>query len=270
MMILTSTLTKTGRSLRTRALVLSLLAVLVAAAPAPAVETESLLLPGIDMRTIEFTVGAWCRYRVIDEAMGESDTTTVYLAIVGEEKSEAGDAYWLEVESIGARGERDVARALVDERIHHMAATDSLYHYISRYYTMRGDDPPQPGDPKQLRRLTVVSPASESEWKTQADRSVETPAGTFVCDYRKFESSESRDVPSGRVTLKQSRSDRVEVSTSARVPVFHLVKSEIERTRETRTVPAVRGIPDRGPRTSRTTSVLIAKGSGAQPLIEIQ
>jgi hypothetical protein len=47
------------------------------------------------------------------------------------------------------------------------------------------------------------------------------------------------------------------------------VKSEIDRTRESRTVPAVKGIPETGPRRSRTTSVLVAHGTGAKPIIVI-
>jgi hypothetical protein len=238
-----------------------------------AAETESLLLPGIDMRSVEFTVGAWCRYRVIDEAMGETDTSTVYLAVVGSEKTRTGNAYWLEVESIGpgaSKSERDVARALVDERIQSMAAGDSLHNYISRFYTRKGDGPVEEGDPKQLRRLSMASPALASDWKSEPNHSVKTPAGTFVCERRSFAATDSRDIPSGRVILKQKRSDRVDVFTSPSVPLFHLVRSEIERTRETRTVPPVRGIPDAGPRTSRTTSTLVAHGTGAKPLIRVE
>jgi hypothetical protein len=238
-----------------------------------AAETESLLLPGIDMRAIAFEVGAWCRYRVIDEAMGQADTSTVYIAVVGRETSDAGGAYWLEVATI-APGEtesgQDVARALVDERIKTIAPGDSLHHFISRYYTRKGDGPVEEGDPKQLRRLSMASPASAADWKIQSERSVQVPAGTFVCEQRSFESTESRDIPSGRVILKQKRSDRVIVFTSPKVPVFHLVKSEIERTRESRTAPQVRGIPEAGPKTSRTTSLLVAHGTGAEPLIRIR
>lgn len=235
-----------------------------------AAETESLLLPGIDMRVIDLQVGAWCRYRVIDEAMGQSDTSTVYIAVISRVTTATGSAYWLEVESIApgaAPSERDVARALVDERIRSMAPGDSLHHFISRYQTRKGDGPVQEGDPKQLRRLSMASPSSPADWKTQSGRSVQTPAGTFVCEQRSFEATESRDIPSGRVILKQKRSDRVEVFTSSKVPIFHLVKSEIERTRESRTVPPVRGIPEAGPKTSRTTSLLVAHGTGAKPLI---
>ena len=245
----------------------------VATQPVLAADTESLLLTGIDMRSIEFKVGAWCRYRVIDEAQGLADTSTVYLAVVGQEKTSSGNAYWLEVESTppGPAGtERDAARALVDERIQGMSPGDSLHQYISRYYTRKGDGPVQEGDPRQLRRLSMASPSSPSDWTSTTGQSVTTPAGTFVCEQRSFVASEARDIPSGRVILKQKRSDRVDVFTSPSVPVFHLVRSEIERTRESRTVPPVRGIPETGPRTSRTTSLLVAHGTGAKPLIRVR
>jgi hypothetical protein len=98
---------------------------------------------------------------------------------------------------------------------------------------------------------------------------LETPGGKFVCEYRTFDRSEARDIPSGRVILKQKRSDHVEVYTAPSVPLFHLVKSEIDRTRESRTVPPVKGIPENGPRHARTTSVLIAHGTGAKPIIHV-
>ena len=264
---------KTGRKLRTSfALVAAFAAGLACVATSRAAETESLLLPGIDMRSIEFKVGAWCRYRVIDDAMGQTDTSTVYLAVVGQEKTAKGTAYWLEVENIapGAKkSEHDVARALVDEGIQGMAAGDSLHAYISRFYTRKGNGPVEKGDPRQLRRLSMASPASSSDWKTEPNQNVQTPAGTFVCERRSFVATEARDIPSGRVILKQKRSDRVQVLTSPSVPIFHLVRSEIERTRESKTVPPVRGIPEAGPKTSRTTSLLVAHGTGAKPMIRV-
>jgi len=240
--------------------------------PARAAQAESFLLPGIDMRSIEFKVGAWCRYRVLDEALGETDTTIVYLAVVGSEPTKTGRAYWLEVEStVPGRGDsgRDAARALVDERIHAMAAGDSLHEYVSRFYTMKGHEKPQPGDVADLRKLTLVSPSSPSDWKTETGQPVETPAGKFVCEHRVFDRTESRDVPTGGIVLKQKNTDHVEIFTSPAVPLFHLVKSEIDRTREARTVPAIQGIPATGPRRSRTTSVLIAHGRDAKSIVPV-
>ena len=62
-MIPISILKKTGRSLRiSAALALVLMVVSAVVLPAQAADGDSFLLPGIDMRSIEFTVGAWCRY----------------------------------------------------------------------------------------------------------------------------------------------------------------------------------------------------------------
>lgn len=247
----------------------------IACLPAPgarAAEAESLLLPGIDLRHADFKVGAWCRYVVVDEAMGETDSSEVYMAIVGREATPTGAAYWLEIES-GPAGapaeERELARALVDDRVRAMAEGDSLYHYVTRLYIRKGRGPVETGDPRDLRRLTIVSPTTEADWKTEPRAVVSTPAGELTCDMRHFERDESRDVPTGRVTLKQRRHDRVRVWVSPAVPIFHLARCEIERTRESKTVPPVRGIPDSGPKHSRTTSVVVAYGQGAKARLSI-
>ena len=271
-MIPTSISTKTGRLLRTSFLPALIGAMFLAGAAHAAEQTDSFLLPGLDMRSIEFKVGAWCRYQVVDEALGELDTSLVYLAVVGEEKTKTGRAYWLEVENTvpgGHDSDRDVARALVDERIRTMAEGDSVYHYISHFYTMKGNGPPEKGDSELLRRLTLISPAAPGDWKTESGRRVETPAGPFTCEYRSFDRSEARDIPASHVVLKQKRSDHVEVFTSSSVPLFHLVKSEIDRTRESHAVPAIKGIPETGPRQSRTTSTLMAMGTGAKPMVPL-
>jgi len=266
-------MTSTGRRSRTSGAAAACSAALLLLTPAArAGEAESLLLPGIDLAGVEFKVGAWCRYLVVDEAMGERDSSSVYLAIVGREKTASGSAYWLEIES-GPEGadeaDREVARALVDERVRAMAEGDSLYHYISRLYIRKGRGPVEAGDPRDLKRLTIVSPTSETDWQIEAGQVVATPAGELTCELRRFEKDESRDIPTGRVMLKQRRVDRVQVWVAPAVPVFHLAKCEIDRTRESRTVPPVRGIPDAGPKRSRTTSTLVAYGEGAKPLLSI-
>jgi len=250
----------------------ALVAALAPAGVARAAEAESLLLPGIDMRSVEFTVGAWCRYLVVDEAMGDADSSTVYLAVVGREKTPAGNAYWLEIESspLGAPpDDRDLARALVDERVRTMAEGDSLYHYISRFYVKKGGGPVETGDPRDLRRLTVVSPAAETDWKLEPESVLSTPAGKLTCQRRHFERDESRDIPRGKVTLTLRKNDRVQVWIAPAIPIFHLARCEIDRTREARTVPPVKGIPDSGPKHSRTTSEIVGRGTGAKALISV-
>jgi hypothetical protein len=239
--------------------------------PVIAADTGSVLLPGIDIRNIDFDVGAWCRYVVVDEAMDVTDSSLVYIAVVGRESTSQGVAYWLEIENgpvSSPSSERDIARALVDEDVRRMAEGDSLYRYVREYYVRKGDGPVEPGDVHDLRRLTVVHPASDRDWVASPRAKLKTPAGELSCDSRRFEKTISSEVPSGRVKISQRRTDRVEVWTSAAVPVFHLARCVVERERESKTIPAVRGIPESGPRRSRTTSVVVAFGKGAKPRLK--
>ncbi len=237
---------------------------------ARAADAESLLLPGIDIRSIDFAVGTWCRYRVVDEAMGQADTSEVMLAIVGRESTPDGPAYWLEIETSPLRGsddDRDFSRVLVDDRVRAMAPGDSVYHFVRRFYVKKGNGPVEAGDPRDLKRLTVVSPASRGDWKTTPGRRIDTTAGAIDCELRQFETDESRDVPAGRIVIRQRRVDRVQVWVSLVIPVFHLARCEIERLRESKAIPPVRGVPDSGPRTSRTTSEIVSYGTGAKARI---
>lgn len=269
-MIPISTTTPTGPKWLISGTALVAAALVIFALP-PAVRADqpgTLLLPGIDIRDADFTVGNWCRYVVIDEAMGETDSSEVYIAVVAREPG--CDAWWLEIEN-GLAGapasERDVARFLVDGSVRDMAVGDSLYHHVSRLYIKRGRGPVEEGDPRDLTRLTIVNPTSESDWIVTRDVVVSTPAGRMKGEMRHFENVVAREIPAGNVKIVQRNVDRVKVWRSPEVPVFHLARCEIERVRETRTVPPVRGIPDAGPRESRTTSVLVAFGQGAKPLL---
>ena len=247
-----------------------LAALCLGATPSNGADAGSVLLPGIDIRNVDFQVGAWCRYVVVDEAMNVVDSSGVYIAVVGREKTRHGSAYWLEIESgplSSAPADRDVARALVDEGVKRMAEGDSLYRYVSRYYIRKGRGPVEPGDVHDLKRLTIVSPTSDRDWIVTPQTKISTPAGSLPCESRRFEKTESNETPSGRVKIVQRRTDRVEVWTSSTVPVFHLARCVVERERESKTIPAVRGIPASGPRRSRTTSVVVAYGKGAKPLI---
>ncbi len=211
----------------------------------------------------------WCRYIVVDEGMGLVDSSSVYIAIVGREDTPNGPAYWLEIENGrfgSAADDRDLARALIDADVRTMADTDSLYRFVSRYYIRKGRGPVETGDVHDLKRLTIVSPNSDRDWIVTPNTSTITQAGTFVCESRRFERVESNEVPSGRVRIVQERTDRVQVWTSPKIPVFHLAQCIVERERESKTIPPVRGVPVSGPRRSRTTSTVVAFGSGAKSL----
>src|SRR5262245_49309037 len=145
----------------------AMLAMLPGAKPARGADAGSVLLPGIDIRSVDFMDGACCRYIVVDEAASVIDSREVYIAILSRTKTAKGDGYWLEIASgpVGSgASERDVARVLVDERVKTMAEGDSLYRYVSRYYIKKGNGPVKAGDVHDLKKLTIVSPTSDRDW----------------------------------------------------------------------------------------------------------
>lgn len=274
MMIRTSILRPTGRRSPTDALapavvLVLVLALAVSAGPARG-EADSVLLPGVDISEIALRSGAWCRYQVFDEAMGEVDSSSFYIAVLDREVDAGEDCYWVEIET-GPLGvpaeERDVTRALISADINDFARGDSLYHYVHRLYIKKGGEPVQPADPSDLKRLILAHPTSDEQWTRQPGVTVSTPIGDMTCDLEQMTVEDSRRIPTGNVTLVRHNIDRFRVWTSDTVPVFGLVKCIIDRSRESRTVPRVPGIPDAGPRESRTTAVVVGFGDEARSLL---
>lgn len=233
---------------------------------------QSFVLPGVDATDIRLESGRWCRYIVVDEAMGEVDSTSFYVAVLGHQSVRADEAYWVEFESapVGApAGERDVTKVLISSKIKDYAYGDSLYRYVYEMYIKKGDEPVQPADPIDLKQVTLASPTSESEWIRHPDSTVSTPMGPIVSTWKELTVEEAREIPTGRVTLLQHKVDRFRVWSSMEVPIFSLVKCVIERSRESKTVPAVPGIPTAGARESRTTAVIVDFGNDARALLSV-
>jgi hypothetical protein len=233
----------------------------------------SFVLPGVDPGDIDLEVGRWCRYLIVDAAEGITDSSTFYVAVLGRRVVRGDDAYWIEIET-GPRGagehEREVTRALVSGGIKGYAYGDSLYRYVYELYIKKGNEPVEAADPLELKRLTLAHPTSETDWKRQSGISVPTPTGSIVTDLKEMTVEDSRRIPTGRVTLVRHHVDTFRVWSSREVPIFSLVKCVIERSRESKTVPAVPGIPDGGTRESKTTVLLTGFGSGAKPLLDIR
>ncbi len=168
---------------------------------AAAESLESFLLPGVDIRSVDLTVGKWCRYLVVDEAEGIRDSVVVYVAVLGQETVDGEDAFWLEFElaPVGsALDDRDVTRVLISSDIKDLSQGDSLYHYVREMYVKRGEQPVAPADPRDLRRLTLTDSASDAEWIAGEPEAVATPMGSIVCDRKELLLEETREVPAGR------------------------------------------------------------------------
>lgn len=256
--------------MRTKIFIVCVCAAVVFDAAAPrGREEESYLLPGVALYEIKPEVGAWCRYLVVDEAMGELDSTAVYVAIPGKAQTDRGEAFWIEVESgpAGTPSDREVVKALVSARIMDLAFGDSLCRYVEKIYIRRGTGPVELADPASLDRFSLKHPTSDSTWTLSGNVTVTTPVGEFVCERKHLYVEDNREIPMGRVKLVKKDKDIYDLWTSKEVPIFNLVECIIERTRDSKTIPAIPGIPNTGPKTSRTTVRLTDCGRGAGSLV---
>jgi hypothetical protein len=234
---------------------------------------DTFLLPGVTFSNADFTVGAWCRYTVVDELPGERDSTIVYIAITGSTVAGGGRSFWLELKTGPAHaetGEFEAVKALISYDIKNLQPGDSLCHYVSRLYIKKGTGPVETADPAELERLTSTNPTSDSDWDLSKGEKIETPGGSFLCDRKSRTVLDQREIPMGRTTLVKNDSDACDAWFCDEVPIFRLVRCVIERVRESKTVPSIPGIPDKGREVTRTTVELTEYGTDAKPVLNIE
>ena len=235
-----------------------------------AASVEGFLVPGVDFAKLTFREGAWCRYAVVDEALGQVDTTDIYVAIVQGLETPRGDAYWVEIESRlrGASEEdREVMKLLVLERITKFSDGDSLGDYVLELYIKNGLQSPRREDPKKYKDFSLVIPTTDSTWQATESVSVATLAGEFSCTKKHRLHEDIQEIPTGNITLIKRARDDFAVWFADEIPIFHMAKCEILRLRETDTIPRISGIPVAGGKDSRTTAELTGFGFDAKSLI---
>jgi hypothetical protein len=268
-----SILKKTGRSSHIK-FTCVLLACLAIAPPSIAhAINDNFFLPGVDVSRIDLIPGAWCRYLVVDKALGINDSTEVYFAVASRAGGSEGDAYWVEIQNMprGAGSEgAEIYKLLIKGSITQASPQDTLLRYVSRFYIKKGNEPPAAEDPSHLREFSLGPPAPESQWMIESGVTVTTPAGDFLCEKKQLAVAAEKEIPTGRIKLIEKRNDLWTVCFADEVPVFHLVHCRIERCKETKAVPEVPGIPSSGRRESETIVELLGFGFDAEPLVRIE
>lgn len=229
-------------------------------------------IPGVDFSKLVLTEGAWCRYRVADEALGTVDSSEVYIGVPSSEMTPQGLAFWVELETrpVGATSDdAQILKLLVLEAIRSFEEGDSLGEYVVRLYNKNGSDPPQEEDPKKFKRFSLVIPTTDSSWVATPDVPTETASGSFRCIKKERVVVENKEIPTGNVTLVRKARDDFTVWFSDDIPVFRMAKCMIIRVRETETVPKIKGIPDSGRKESKTTAELVEYGYDASPILSV-
>ncbi len=258
-----------GRRSRIRAAGLSVSWILILA-PGLSLAEEASILPGVEFSRLTLSVGAWCRYLVVDQALGIDDSTEIYIGIPSQRTISGNEAFWVEIESkLYGRGEteREVRKLLVTGSITEASPGDSLAKYILELYIKKGTSPIRAENPSGLEDLPLRSPTADSSWILVHGVEVSTPAGSFSCTKKERSVTSEKVIPAGRAKLIERTNDHSAVWISDPVPIFHLVRCLIERSRESEMIPDIPGIPVPERRESRTTAELIRYGFDAKPLL---
>jgi hypothetical protein len=255
--------------LRTKSLHLWGIAVLLFFPP-PSSASNDFIVPGVDFSHMALTSGAWCRYLIVDEALGQVDSTDVYIGLPSREITPRGPAVWVEIET-RVRGGRDeggeLMKFLVLEDIVRSTEGDTLADYVLKLYIKKGFGSAAEEDPGKYENFSLIHTALDSSWTYEAEQPVRTPAGDFSCTMKTKVTCEEQHIPTGTVKIIKKVEDRMTVWSSDTVSIFHMVKCVIERSRETETVPRLRGIPVSGKKESRTTAELTGFGFDAKPVM---
>lgn len=233
---------------------------------------ESMLIPGADLSQLEVKKGAWCRYRVVDEAQGQEDSTEVYVGIPSLETAAGRPAFWLEISTKplqAAGSEAQVLKLLLLESVKGISEGDSLGPYVLRLYIKKGDKPAEETDPDEYEDLSLVVPTAEAAWAPTPGVAVETAGRTFECVKKSRTVEDDQEIPTGKVKLIKKSRDDYTVWFCSDIPVFHLARCVIERRRNTETVPPISGIPISGEKYSKTTAELTGFGYDAEPILTI-
>jgi hypothetical protein len=238
-----------------------------------ALADNTFFIPGVDFSKLVLEEGAWCRYRVADEALGLIDSSEIYVGVPSRQVTPEGPAFWVEIETrpVGAGNEdSQVLKLLVLERITRFSVGDSLGDYVVKLYNKSGTHPPREEDPKGSKRFSLVIPTTDSSWAATPDVPTVTAGGRFTCIKKERVVVDDKEVPTGNVTLIKRARDDFKVWFCDDIPVFRLARCEIIRFRETETVPPITGIPASGRKISRTTAELVAFGYDARSILPLE
>lgn len=245
---------------------------LVCLLPRAGAAAENLLVPGAEFSQLVLEKGAWCRYVVVDEALGQMDSTEVYVGLPGVETTPRGRAFWIELLSRpvgGGEEEGQILKLLILEGITGFSEGDSLGDYVLELYIKRGARPAEKKDPRSYDDLSLIVPTAESSWTTTDGVLAATAAGRFNCTKKTRTAENNQEIPTGKTKLIRKSRDDFRVWFCGDIPVFRLVKCEIERVRETEIVPRIAGVPVGGKKHSRTTAELTGFGRDAKAILRL-
>jgi len=249
-------------------LTLALVAGFISSFPASSVAGWNFIIPGEAFSHLSIKPGAWVRYRIIDEAMHQKDTSFVYIA-VPKQIWPGKSLFWLEMvgSSREAGGDDVLVKLLLSDAIKTLSPGDSIPSFIKRMYIREGESEVRKGEDEDFARLEENMRFDGSPWKSIGTEEIQCPAGTFACSKKERVEKKEKRISVGKSTLIKTTDDRGLIWYSGRVPIFEMVQYFLVRKAGTAMDPPIMGVPVSGLKVSSTQVELLEFGFGANSLL---
>ena len=226
------------------------------AVPAAAVD---FLVPGVSIESVSFTPGARVKYLVTSEMNGAIDSSIVELTVVEWHESDVR----LEIYSAPVpvcEEEAITIRLLIKRRIAEISSPDELRSCIGEIEVRDGaGEFRTPDDDEiadfELERIFLARTEETVKRALGAD-TVETVAGSFMCEATELTTESRRAVKLGGIDAERVEREVSTIWMSSDIPFWGMVRSRVERMRETKLLtdrPPARLRPQR----TITASILI-------------
>jgi hypothetical protein len=234
--------------------------------PAPAVAVD-FLVPGVSLESVTFTRGARVRYLVTSEVHGAIDSSMVELAVL-----DSGTAdVLLEILSASVpvlEEETVTVRLRLERTVTSISSPDEFRDCIREILVRDGTDPfREPSDEEaadfELERVLLRQDTAAARRNLECE-TIETAAGTFYCEVTELSRRDQRAVKLGGIDAERIEEEVSTIWMSRDVPFWGMVKSRVERRRETVLLtdsPLARLVPQ----ATITSSILVSFESGAAP-----
>ena len=241
-----------------------LAAVLVHPEPAAGID---FLVPGVSLESLSFNPGARVRYLVTSEVRGSIDSSEVELAVL----ECHADEVLLEIISTPVPKIEDEAvtvRMRLDRMVTSISSPAEFKECIREMLIREGTEQfREPSEDEiadyEFERVFLKRDETTVRRDLGTER-IEIPAGVFTCDIVELSMRDQRAVKLGGIDAERVEEEVSTVWLSDEVPFWGMVKSTVERRRETRLLT---GSPRAklAPHTTVTASILVHYERGERP-----
>lgn len=234
--------------------------------PAPVIAVD-FLVPGVSLQSVTFTRGARVRYLVTTEVHGAIDSSMVELAVLN--SGTADILLEILTAPVPVQEEETVTvRLLLDRTVTSISSPDEFRDCILEILVRDGANPfREPSEEEvadfELERVLLRQDTTATRRNLECE-TIETVAGTFYCEVIEQSRRDRRAVKLGGIDAERIEEEVSTIWMSREVPFWGMVKSRVERRRETVLLtdsPLARLVPQ----VTITSSILIGFESGAAP-----